>query len=96
MIRSDNTPFPASKVILKASFTSGRYGPPPNQTGDILPTVWAANNQQYVLINDGGTNLPKKGGFWRNSFARVSGSPPNISFSFVGNPLKPLFDKMGK
>jgi hypothetical protein len=89
LIRANNTPFLTSKQILFAQFTSPRYGPPANQVGDILPTVWAQNNQQYVLINDGGTNLPKKRGFWRNSFARVSGSPPNISFSFVGNPLDP-------
>lgn len=89
LIRSNNTPFPASTDILSASFTSPRYGPPPNQVGDILPTVWAANDDQYVLINDGGTNLPKKGGFWRNSFAEITGAPPHIGFSFVGNPLDP-------
>ena len=89
LVRSNNTPFPTSKLILWATFTSPRYGPPANQVGDILPTVWAQNNQQYVLINDGGTNLPKKGGFWRNSFARITGTPPHIGFSFVGNPLAP-------
>ncbi|HWF73371.1 MAG TPA: hypothetical protein VG186_08500 [Solirubrobacteraceae bacterium] len=89
LIRSNNTPFPTSKAILFAQFTTKRYNPPANQTGDILPTVWADDGQQYVLINDGGTNLPKSGGFWRNSFAKVTGSPPNIGFSFIGNPLSP-------
>jgi hypothetical protein len=89
LIRANNTPFPTSTQILFAQFTSPRYDPPPNQVGDILPTVWAGNNQNYVLINDGGTDLPKGHGFWRNSFARITGSPPDISFSFVGNPLSP-------
>jgi hypothetical protein len=89
LIRANNTPFPTSKEILFAQFTSPRYGPPSNQSGDILPTVWADNDQQYVLINDGGTDIPNSGGFWRNSFARITGSPPHIGFSFVGNPLVP-------
>jgi hypothetical protein len=89
LLRANNTPFPTSKAILYAQFTSPRYNPPRNQVGDILPTVWADDGQQYVLINDGGTDIPKSGGFWRNSFAKVTGSPPHIGFSFVGNPLAP-------
>ena len=89
LIRANNTPFPSSKKILFAQFTTPRYGPPANQKGDILPTVWASNNRQYVLINDGGTNAPKSGAFWRNSFASITGSPPHIGFSFVGNPFDP-------
>jgi hypothetical protein len=89
LIRNNNTPFPTSKQILFAQFTSPRYSPPKNQSGDILPTVWADNDQQYVLINDGGTDLPKSGGFWRNSFARITGTPPHIGFSYVGNPKAP-------
>jgi len=89
LIRNNNTPFPTSTQILFAQFTSRRYSPPSNQVGDILPTAWAANNQQYVDINDGGTNLQKGKGFWRNSFARITGSPPDIGFSFVGNPNDP-------
>jgi hypothetical protein len=89
LIRANNTPFPTSKLILFAQFTSPRYGPPRNQDGDILPTVWADDGQQYVLINDGGTDIPETGGFWRNSFARITGSPPHIGFTFVGNPLAP-------
>jgi hypothetical protein len=89
LIRANNTPFPTSQHILFAQFTTPRYGPPANQVGDILPTVWADDDQQYVLINDGGTNLPKQGGFWRNSFARITGSPPHIGFSYIGNPTNP-------
>lgn len=89
LIRNNNTPFPTSKQILFAQFTTPRYSPPKNQSGDILPTVWADNDQQYVLINDGGTDLPKSGGFWRNSFARITGTPPHIGFSYVGNPKAP-------
>ncbi len=89
LLRSNNTPFPTSTEILGARFTSPRHAPPANQKGDILPTVWAQNNQQYVLINDGGTDIPHGVGFWRNSFARITGSPPQIHFSFVGNPLEP-------
>lgn len=89
LIRANNTPFPTSKQILFAQFTSRRYGPPSNQWGDILPTVWADDNQQYVLINDGGASVPEPGGIWRNSFARITGSPPHIGFTYVGNPQAP-------
>ena len=89
LIRANNTPFPTSTKILFAQFTSPRYSPPSNQDGDILPTVWADDNQQYVLINDGGTSVPTSGAFWQNSFARLTGTPPRIGFSFVGNPLAP-------
>jgi hypothetical protein len=89
LIRNNNTPFPTSTQILFAQFTSHRYSPPRNQIGDILPTVWAADNQNYVLINDGGTNIPKGRGLWRNSFARIDGAPPHISFTFIGNPMSP-------
>jgi len=89
LIRDNNTPFPTSKQILFAQFTSKRYNPPSNQEGDILPTVWAADNEQYVDINDGGTSIPNGRGIWRNSFAEITGSPPDIRFSFIGNPLDP-------
>jgi len=89
LLRANNTPFPTSTAILYAQFTSPRYGPPSNQAGDILPTVWASDDNQYVLINDGGTDVPGGRGFWRNSFARITGSPPHIGFSFVGNPYDP-------
>jgi hypothetical protein len=89
LIRANNTPFPTSHQILFAQYTSRRYSPPSNQEGDILPTVWASDDQNYVLINDGGTDLPKGRGIWRNSFARITGSPPNIAFKLVGNPLSP-------
>lgn len=88
-IRDNNTPFPTSTDILSARFTSPRYGPPKNQSGDILPTAWTSDGKQFVLINDGGTDIPGGVGFWRNSFARITGSPPDIAFHYVGNPKAP-------
>ena len=89
LLRQNNTPFPTSQYITYAQFTSKRYNPPKNQSGDILPTVWTNDGHQFVLINDGGTDLPKTGGLWQNSFASIIGTPPNISFRFVGNPTAP-------
>jgi hypothetical protein len=83
------SPFPRSSKILGATWTSPRYGPPSNQWGDILPTVWADDGNQYTMINDGGTDVPVKGGLWRQSIARISGTPPGIHFSHVGNPRSP-------
>ncbi|MGI8410958.1 MAG: hypothetical protein ACR2LV_00310 [Solirubrobacteraceae bacterium] len=83
------TPFPSSKVIVGAQWTSARYGPPKNQMGDILPTLWADDDEQYTIMDDGGTDVPKGNGLWRQSVARISGTPPNISFTHVGDPAKP-------
>jgi hypothetical protein len=85
----DYTPFPPSKVIVGARWTSPRYGPPSNQIGDILPTVWADDGAQYVMIDDGGTDVPVAGGLWRQSMARITGTPPHLRFSHVGNPFTP-------
>src|SRR5207248_6312032 len=38
----------------------------------------------YVLINDGGTNT-RQPARWRNSLAKVTGSPGNLQFTPVGN-----------
>jgi hypothetical protein len=37
---TNNTPFPASRLIAGASWTGTRQGPPENQFGDILSTSW--------------------------------------------------------
>ena len=87
--RHDITPFPPSRAILGAQWTSPRYGPPSNQWGDILPTVWGSDGNQYTIIDDGGTDVPLKGGLWRQSVAEVTGSPPKIHFHHVGNPYAP-------
>jgi len=86
----NDTPFPGSKVIVGAAWTSGRYRPPANQMGDILPTVWADDGYQYTIMDDGGTDVPKGKGLWRQSVARISGTPPHkVSFTHVGDPAKP-------
>src|SRR5947209_5257924 len=78
------TPFPASKLITGASWTTGRYGPPANQFGDILSTSSLAGDSLYTLINDGGTDTDQPAR-WRNSFAKVTGSPGILTFTPVGN-----------
>lgn len=86
LTRSDNTPFAPSRAILGARWTSGRYDPPANQWGDILPTVWGDHGGTYVLMDDGGVDVPLQGGLWRQSFARITGSPPNLRFHRIGDP----------
>jgi hypothetical protein len=76
-------------MIVGATWTSRRYDPPANQWGDILPTVWADNGEQYAMIDDGGTDVPAPGALWRQSLARIDGSPPHIHFHHVGDPDKP-------
>jgi hypothetical protein len=83
------TPFPASTVVIGASWTSPRYDPPSNQWGDILPTVWADDDDQYTIMDDGGTDVPLAGGIWKHSLARITGSPPHIHMSHVGDPYSP-------
>jgi len=89
LLTGNITPFPSSKLIVGAQWTSPRYAPPPNQWGDILPTVWAADGNQYTMIDDGGTDVPVPGGIWRQSVARITGTPPKIHLSHVGNPEAP-------
>jgi hypothetical protein len=83
------TPFPSSKLIVGASWTSPRYAPPANQWGDILPTVWAEDGNQYTMMDDGGVDVPLAGGIWRQSLAELVGRPPNIHFTHIGNPNAP-------
>jgi hypothetical protein len=89
LLRSDTTPFAPSTHIIGATWTSGRYDPPVNQSGDILPTVWGDDGNTYVLMDDGGVDVPLAGGLWRQSLARVSGKPPNVRFQHVGDPSSP-------
>lgn len=89
LTRTDATPFPPSSKILGARWTSGRYDPPGNQSGDILPTVWSDDGGTYVLMDDGGVDVPLSGGLWRQSLARVSGKPPSLRFRHVGDPASP-------
>src|SRR5450755_2393198 len=75
LMGSNNTPFPSSTLITGASWTSPRYGPPRNQTGDILPTVWTDDGDEYTMMNDGGTDEPA-GELWKQSLAQIVGTPP--------------------
>ena len=81
---SNNTPFPASRVLSGANWTSARHNPPPNQFGDILPTPWADDGNLYVLMDDGGTDAPANGALWRNSFAQITGNPLSLNFRRIG------------
>lgn len=83
------SPFPKSKLIVGAWWTSKRFNPPPNQWGDILPTVWGDDGDQYTIIDDGGADVPVVGGLWRQSVARISGRPPRFRFRHVGDPSHP-------
>jgi hypothetical protein len=83
------TPLPRSRLIVAAAWTSPRYRPPKNQQGDILPTVWADDGSQYTLMDDGGMNVPSNAGLWRQEIARITGSPPHLKFSYVGDPADP-------
>ena len=83
------SPFPSSGVIVGARWTSPRHDPPSNQWGDILPTVWGDDGNQYTMIDDGGADVPLSGGIWKQSLARITGRPPHIRISHVGDPHSP-------
>jgi hypothetical protein len=89
LLRANDTPFPSSSAIVSARWLSGRYDPPSNQWGDILPTVWSEDGSTYVMMDDGGVDPPKRGGIWRQSLARITGPPPALRFTHVGNPFAP-------
>ena len=83
------TPLPTSRTIIGARWASWLYGPPANQWGDILPTVWSDDGSTYVMMDDGGVDAPVAGGLWRQSLARVAGAPPKLRFTHVGDPTSP-------
>jgi hypothetical protein len=89
LLVTNNTPFPSSSLIVGARWTSRPYAPPANQSGDILPTVWADDGSQYTIMDDGGTDVPAAKGLWRQSLARITGAPPRIHFTHVGDPQTP-------
>ena len=88
LLRSNDSPFPSSSLILGANWTSARYAPPTNQVGDILPTVWSSDGNQYTMINDGESDSGATE-VWKQSLARVIGAPPHIRIVHVGDPTKP-------
>jgi hypothetical protein len=75
-------------VITGASWTSARYSPPSNQFGDILSTSSLDAGSLYVLMDDGGTGT-SGGALWRNSLAKVTGSPGKLQFEPVGSSPAP-------
>ena len=95
LLRSDNTPFTASRTIVGAAWTSRAYLPPKNQWGDLLPTVWAGDGNEYTMMDDGGTDTPGRA-LWKQSLARVSGQPPRIHFTQIGDPAKPAPHSRGE
>ena len=87
--RANVTPLPTSTAITGARWLTGRYDPPNNQWGDILPTVWSNDGGTYVMMDDGGVDVP-----WRADCggSRSPGSPalpPNLRFRHVGDPTAP-------
>jgi hypothetical protein len=87
--RANVTPLAPSRYITGAAWLTGRYDPPSNQWGDILPTVWSDDGSTYVLMDDGGVDVPLSGGFWRQSFAKITGAPPKLSFKRVDTAATP-------
>ena len=85
----NTTPFPSSEDIAGAQWISPRYASPPNQSGDILATVWSRDGGTYVMMDDGGVDVPVAAGLWRQSLARITGRPPLLQFEHVGNPSAP-------
>lgn len=85
----DTTPFPRSPLIVGARWTSRAYAPPRNQWGDILPTVWADDDDEYTMMDDGGTDISLSGGYWKQSVAHITGQPPQLHLSHVGDRDRP-------
>jgi hypothetical protein len=89
LTRANVTALAPSRYVTGAQWLTGRYDPPANQWGDILPTVWSDDGSTYVLIDDGGVDVPVAGGLWRQSFARITGTPPNLRFRRVASRSLP-------
>ncbi|MDQ6606300.1 MAG: DUF4185 domain-containing protein, partial [Actinomycetota bacterium] len=52
-------------------------------------TIWADDGNQYTMMDDGGTDLGTRSGFWRQSMAVITGTPPHIRIAHVGDPNSP-------
>ena len=68
------TPFPPSTLIVGAHWTSPRYGPPGNQWGDIMPTLWALqrrgiddNRMEFVSVVNCTYPSAEPAPQWRNA-----------------------------
>jgi len=69
----NDTPFPDSKVVVSAHWTTPRYYPNPKvQAADIIPVTWASDGNSYVLGDDGSVDQIKG----TTVVARIVGTPP--------------------
>lgn len=69
----NDTPFPDSKVVLNAQWTTPRYFPNPKiQAADIIPVTWASDGDSYVTGDDGSVHGVKG----TTVIARILGTPP--------------------
>jgi hypothetical protein len=70
----NDTPFPSSKFIINAQWTTPRYYPNPKlQAADIIPVTWASDGNSYVIGDDGSVGDVKA----TTVMARIVGSPPS-------------------
>ena len=69
----NDTPFPDSKVVVKAQWTTPRYFPNPKiQAADIIPVTWASDGQSYVTGDDGSVHQVNG----TVVISRILGTPP--------------------
>jgi hypothetical protein len=69
----NDTPFPDSKVVVNAQWTTPRYFPNPKiQAADIIPVTWASDGDSYVSGDDGSVHGVKG----TTVISRILGTPP--------------------
>ncbi len=69
----NDTPFPDSKVVVNAQWTTPRYFPNPKiQAADIIPVTWASDGDSYVTGDDGSVHGVKG----TTVISRILGTPP--------------------
>jgi hypothetical protein len=69
----NDTPFPASKAVVNAQWTTPRYFPNPKvQAADIIPVTWASDGESYVTGDDGSVHEVKG----TTVISRILGTPP--------------------
>jgi len=70
----NDTPFPDSKVVVNAQWTTPRYFPNPKiQAADIIPVTWASDGQSYVTGDDGSVHQVNG----TTVISRILGTPPS-------------------
>jgi hypothetical protein len=69
----NDTPFPDSKVVVNAQWTTPRYFPNPKiQAADIIPVTWASDGSSYVTGDDGSVHEVQG----TTVISRIIGTPP--------------------